>query len=80
MNLTGNRREYKLAAELFSLTKLIRDNFHPLTEDEEMITNIIKANAKKDLKKKFPYISVLPLTLTHAFDMIKDMRKDNKND
>lgn len=80
MNLTGNRREYKLAAELFLLTKLIRDNFHPLTEDEEMITNIIKANAKKDLKKKFPYITALPITLTHAFDMIKDMRKDNKND
>jgi hypothetical protein len=35
MNLTGNRREYKLAAELFLLTKLLEDDFHPLTEDEK---------------------------------------------
>lgn len=76
----GNRRKYKLAAELFLLTKLIREDFHPVTEDEEMITSIIKLTAKKNLKKKFPYITALPITLTQAFDMIKDMRKDSKND
>ena len=80
MDLKGNRREYKLASELFLLTKIIRDDFHPITEDEEMITKIIKLTAEKDLKKKFSYIKVLPITLTHALDMIKTMRKDNKND
>ena len=80
MDLKVNRREYKLAAELFLLTKVIRDDFHPITEDEKMVTKIIKLTAEKDLKKKFPYIKVLPITLTHALDMIKTMRKDNKND